>query len=616
MKLVYFTFFIFSLMLGIAPNLMAQPANDTPENAVNLDGLIGSVAAQGWFCDATPRTYSTVGSNPTACAVDADLTAPNSGAIDCDAGTINDVWFSFTGGPNVWLDFYTHQTNNVSLAVALYEGTPTTSTTPSCSVGGLTFVACVNRSLVDNNNTDSGGTDRNKGRCTSPTHSRVDLSGLTASTTYYARVWHDGISVPLEGQFYVCVENTTPPSPGVDKCTAITSPAAEFGCAEASPEGRDVNVIYQNLSNAGCTGNSNIDQLCDPDNGVLALGAASTVSADIDSNCDGGTTFTAYLNNVVNNNVMYSFEVDACSPSFLATATLTFQNMEVCCGGGSLQIQVLGPLAGDATDIDACRTSNPVVAAFNANPDNLPNNCISVMNNTVAMNGTFVVIVDGQNGLLNKFDMQLEIDYAGCPAPEPDPCMISHNGGLLQPILPVELIHFDGKIDRGANLLTWATATEINNDYFTIERSADGEKFEELIQVTGKGNSLEESRYVYYDSSPLPVSYYRLKQTDFDGRFTYSSIIHVKRINDEVIINNLYPIPTKKELTVEFDTPDSGVVVLSIHDIFGKNLLTQTVDVEKGNNAQALNLESISQGLYFITIEQNNQRVIKRFTKE
>src|SRR5690606_16141183 len=94
--------------------------------------------------------------------------------------------------------------------------------------------------------------------------------------------------------------------------------------------------------------------------------------------------------------------------------------------------------------------------------------------------------------------------------------------GVVNVPLPVQLLDFNARAEDSEVHLTWTTLTEINNDYFTIERSADGKDWEELVAVPGSGNTNTVRRYSWDDRKPLlGRSYYRLKQTDFDGTFTY-----------------------------------------------------------------------------------------------
>jgi len=103
--------------------------------------------------------------------------------------------------------------------------------------------------------------------------------------------------------------------------------------------------------------------------------------------------------------------------------------------------------------------------------------------------------------------------------PNCSPCVV---------VLPVELLSFEGYNKGGVNMLSWVTATEINNDYFTLERSVDGENWLTIEQVDGSGNSSVEVSYEYIDDSyPNEVNYYRLIQTDFDGAYEEFNIIAI-----------------------------------------------------------------------------------------
>ncbi len=108
--------------------------------------------------------------------------------------------------------------------------------------------------------------------------------------------------------------------------------------------------------------------------------------------------------------------------------------------------------------------------------------------------------------------------------------------------LPIELLTFEARVDDETVIVSWSTASEHNNDYFTIERTYDWEHFEEIGMVDGAGDSEEILHYQFVDEAPIPgVSYYRLKQTDFDGQFTYSNL---------VMVEYDYNSPTEAEIAV------------------------------------------------------------------
>jgi len=95
-------------------------------------------------------------------------------------------------------------------------------------------------------------------------------------------------------------------------------------------------------------------------------------------------------------------------------------------------------------------------------------------------------------------------------------------------VLPIELLHFSAKAIGSQVLLNWSTATELNNDYFTIERSVNGINWEVVDMVNGQGTTTQQSNYELLDTRPFTgISYYRLKQTDYDGDYSYSSLAAV-----------------------------------------------------------------------------------------
>src|SRR5688572_1178487 len=118
--------------------------------------------------------------------------------------------------------------------------------------------------------------------------------------------------------------------------------------------------------------------------------------------------------------------------------------------------------------------------------------------------------------------------------------------------LPVELISFDAvPVDNNKVKLDWITATEINNDYFTVEHSLDTYEWEKVTQVPGYGNSNTNIEYEAWDVDPYEgISYYRLKQTDFDGQFSYSGIEKVS-------------LKITRELTISSNPATNYVTILS-----------------------------------------------------
>lgn len=180
--------------------------------------------------------------------------------------------------------------------------------------------------------------------------------------------------------------------------------------------------------------------------------------------------------------------------------------------------------------------------------------------------------------------------------------------------LPIELISFDAKANKNKQVdLTWVTASEKNNSYFTIERSANGTEFEPIEIVSSKaigGNSSSILNYSTVDKKPFSgVSYYKLKQTDFDGTSKYSNVVAVN-IEDEENTFDIYPNPVDAGNTINLrlNYPDQKSVLVVLLDINGKKIYSKVIVVEKGNDTvTAIDLEEkIAAGVYTIVATSDN----------
>jgi hypothetical protein len=112
-------------------------------------------------------------------------------------------------------------------------------------------------------------------------------------------------------------------------------------------------------------------------------------------------------------------------------------------------------------------------------------------------------------------------------------------------VLPTQLFSFTGQCTSKNIVLDWSTATETNNDYFTIERSENSTDWHVIGTVNGGGNSSTILKYSFTaDQTNQDISYFRLKQTDFDGKFKYSNIVQVGNCNKELTGLSIYPNPS------------------------------------------------------------------------
>lgn len=171
-------------------------------------------------------------------------------------------------------------------------------------------------------------------------------------------------------------------------------------------------------------------------------------------------------------------------------------------------------------------------------------------------------------------------------------------------LLPIKLSSFEvNPVKEGKVELIWVTSTEINNDYFTIQRSTDLKFWEDILVKKGAGNSSQNQHYIDYDFSPLKgVSYYRLKQTDFNGESSYSEIRTIRINSDNRIV--YYPNPAKNELTIDFNNDLTNETLnISIVNTLGQVVFNQSSDVKERMKDKKIDLQLFPEGVYFITFK-------------
>jgi hypothetical protein len=197
------------------------------------------------------------------------------------------------------------------------------------------------------------------------------------------------------------------------------------------------------------------------------------------------------------------------------------------------------------------------------------------------------------------------------------------NASNLVP-LPVTWLKFNATLVNSNKdvLLTWSTATEINNSHFEVERSFDAQNFTKIGIVSSKSVGGHSSSILNYDIIDNNVSklnvntlYYRVKQVDFDGKFEYTPIrvIQLKEIN----VLNIYPSPATEELTVTFNSDYfTQNVVIKVTDMTGRKVFEKEYSVEPvGQFSETLNIRNLESGYYTISITDGIESKQIRFLK-
>lgn len=227
------------------------------------------------------------------------------------------------------------------------------------------------------------------------------------------------------------------------------------------------------------------------------------------------------------------------------------------------------------------------------------------------------VVIDGTMDIVNDFDNQSNgqltgagvITYGsncssdGTVVGETGSTVFDGSGAINLGTLPIELLYFKAKAINDQVLLTWATASEENFDFFTIQRSSNALDFSSIGTLPGNGFSTQRIDYSFKDMEPLAGrSFYRLKATDFDGSFEYFimvSVVFEKRLG------KVYPNPLRgQNLKLLMTLEQEEVANIRLNNLLGQQIYQGTVN----NGINELALKPLSAGTYLLAIETLTSR--------
>lgn len=184
---------------------------------------------------------------------------------------------------------------------------------------------------------------------------------------------------------------------------------------------------------------------------------------------------------------------------------------------------------------------------------------------------------------------------------------------------PVEMLGFEGKmVDANEVQLAWSTASELDNAYFEVQKSANGRDFRAIGEVAGAGTTNEVQSYTFEDRSAMVASnFYRLKQVDFNGTFSYSDIVEIRA---DGFFNqlSLFPNPAQNQLSVGLIAADMQAAYdLVVRDITGVIVEQKRVAAGAFSDRQQLDLSRMPRGVYYLELIRNDgQKYSSRFVKE
>jgi len=239
-------------------------------------------------------------------------------------------------------------------------------------------------------------------------------------------------------------------------------------------------------------------------------------------------------------------------------------------------------------------------------------------NDLVTINGTTISSTSGPNNTLN---------YSGCfhndtGISKDVPVVLRVNrrdetitvtysfsstdpGGCL--VLPIEMKSFTTTSRGTTNILDFTTASEINNDYFTIERASNGGAFEPLGTIIGAGDSKADINYTYTDLNPSAgINHYRIMQTDYDGKYSYSAVRSVRNTLDGKLV--ISPRTTEGTLNILTDLENYDI---QVYDLSGQEVYKST------NNSADLeiNIDNVRAGIYFVKVTNGYTTEVTKIMK-
>jgi ELWxxDGT repeat protein len=184
--------------------------------------------------------------------------------------------------------------------------------------------------------------------------------------------------------------------------------------------------------------------------------------------------------------------------------------------------------------------------------------------------------------------------------------------------LPLDLLDFKGIIANGNGVLTWKTDNEINTKSFTVERSTDGRSYNAIGSVAAT-NQPGTHQYNYTDqnikSLGAPVIYFRLKQIDIDGHYTYSNIVRLALDNLQTFVM-LYPNPVKNNINLTINADQKEKLQWQLMDNTGRLIKKGRYEISEGSTAVSINMDNLSSGIYFMklngSIFQQTIKVVKQ----
>lgn len=233
------------------------------------------------------------------------------------------------------------------------------------------------------------------------------------------------------------------------------------------------------------------------------------------------------------------------------------------------------------------------------------------LDNGVAIRSPGIQETNGANAKMAYSTIPTCFNPGGCGAGPMTPL------NAVSCLLPIELLHFTATPAGNTVALEWQTASETNNDFFTLERADHNLHFQAIAQIEGAGLSTAIQTYRWVDTQPLRgESYYRLRQTDFDGQHSFSPLVAVYLPYAEQTLR-LAPNPASEfvNLTLQIPSENPEPLEVAVFDLLGKMVIQQKFSVNTGTNQLQLQTGLLPAGLYLLQVRSPDVRLAVRLEK-
>lgn len=505
-------------------------------------------------------------SNATSLSIGSQLCSQNSSGVTLEtnecylsaSGTQGSMWYSFTATSStlVLSTLLTNATNCYPYyivwgpysSVAAGCGSITSTSLPCSSAGGTVLSTATPTNYVSN----AGGMYYNL--LAGDPGNYITLNGLSTTAgnnTYLIQMVNNNCGGPNSDWAQFCIGVNTPAS--------NTTPS---GASLINSCGTQYNGTTQggySPSNNGSPSLGNIDN-----------NSSTSCPSSFGGNCNGSNGNDVPF--VINNPSYFTF----CAAAN-GTYNINFDVVSCTQPQSGAQGAQMALLLGSTSSM----TLNQVAT----NPM-LPSTAIWTSSNfSLATGQCAYLVVDGFAGDQCTYSYTLNNVSGGC-------------------LLPIELINFSAEKNLYYNKISWTTATEKNNSYFTLEKSPDGINFHVWQKVPGAGNSYTQRNYELIDDEPYNgLTYYQLSQTDYDGTTKKLGIVAVQNNSIPNKDIQLQPNPATESALLTIPYHKQTDVTIRITDITGKIISETNTTLNSGENYFNLNLSTLEKGLYFVQIK-------------